>query len=99
MAANGISRSSVIYLTMCYPETFFLKSFEVEHEFPRIGFRSMSLNARRICSRDRTAQRILLAMGVLPERLRIGRISALTCESSTLWAYGRYDLQEREYTP
>lgn len=39
-----------------------VENFKVEHKFPRIGFRKMLLNARRIVLDEKKEQRILLAM-------------------------------------
>jgi PAS domain S-box-containing protein len=46
----------------------FFEDFAVEHEFPRIGLRSMSLNARQIVHHDRDLNRILLAIEDVTER-------------------------------
>jgi two-component system CheB/CheR fusion protein len=45
-----------------FPRKSFFEAFVVEHDFPRIGMRSMSLNARRILQRGSMAHRILLAI-------------------------------------
>ena len=44
------------------------EDFAVEHTFPRIGFRSMSLNARQIDHQDQGLTRILLAIEDITER-------------------------------
>ena len=47
------------------------ENFEVEHEFPAVGLKVMSLNVRRIYDRERTSLRlILLAIRDLPESER-----------------------------
>jgi len=47
------------------------ENFEIEHEFPEVGPKVMSLNARRIYDRERTSVRlILLAIRDLPESER-----------------------------
>lgn len=40
------------------PKNTFFKSFEVEHEFPSIGHRTMILNARHIHSKDKTTSEL-----------------------------------------
>lgn len=49
------------------PKDTFFKGFEVEHEFPNIGQKTIILNARHICSKDKATselfpQIIMLAM-------------------------------------
>jgi two-component system CheB/CheR fusion protein len=44
------------------PQNSFFEDLPVEHEFPRIGFRSMSLNARQILEHGHGVSRILLAI-------------------------------------
>jgi len=81
------------------PRDVFFEDFEVEHEFPRIGFRSMSLNARRIFSQDGSTQRILLAIEDVTERLRIER--QLLRSRANLQHFGHivaHDLQEPIHT-
>jgi two-component system, chemotaxis family, CheB/CheR fusion protein len=48
--------------------------FEVEHEFPHIGRRTMRLNARRIPTRDPRRRTILLAIEDVTERREIAEI-------------------------
>ena len=48
--------------------------FEVEHDFPHIGRRTMRLNARRIPSRDPQRRTILLAIEDVTERREIAEI-------------------------
>ncbi len=50
------------------PRRSFFENFAVEHVFPRIGFRSMSLNARRMVHGNRDLPRILLALEDVTER-------------------------------
>jgi two-component system CheB/CheR fusion protein len=69
--------------------------FLVEHEFPRIGRRSIMLNARAILQRDHTVQRILLGMQDVTERLALEK--RLTRSNADLEAFGymvAHDLQE-----
>lgn len=40
------------------PKNTFFKGFEVEHEFPSIGLRTMILNARHIHSKDKTTSEL-----------------------------------------
>ncbi len=46
--------------------------FEMEYEFPRIGYRKMMLNARRIYQEGRGKEMILLAIEDITERARKG---------------------------
>src|SRR5208337_4947102 len=46
------------------------EEYEVEHEFPVIGHRVMLLNARRVCPRDCSPQRMLLAFQDVTEHRR-----------------------------
>ena len=48
--------------------------FEIEHDFPHIGRRTMRLNARRIPQRDPQRRTILLAMEDVTERREIAEI-------------------------
>lgn len=58
------------------PKNTFFKGFEVEHDFPNIGHRTVILNARRIHSRDKTAAElfppiIMIAMEDVSEIMSI----------------------------
>jgi PAS domain-containing protein len=48
--------------------------FEVEHDFPHIGHRTMRLNARRIPRRDPQQKTLLLAIEDVTERREIAEI-------------------------
>jgi two-component system CheB/CheR fusion protein len=48
--------------------------YEIEHDFPHIGSRSMRLNARRIPLQDRESRRLLLAIEDVTERRQIAEI-------------------------
>lgn len=50
------------------PQISCFEDFAVEHNFPRIGWRSMSLNARGIFRQDRGLNNILLAIEDVTER-------------------------------
>jgi two-component system CheB/CheR fusion protein len=50
------------------PERSLIHGFEVEHEFPQIGRRRMSLNARSISGPDGLSKTILLSMEDLTDR-------------------------------
>jgi two-component system CheB/CheR fusion protein len=52
------------------PRNSFFNDFEVTHEFPHIGRRTMLLNARRLDLDDGSPPMILLAIGDATERLR-----------------------------
>jgi two-component system, chemotaxis family, CheB/CheR fusion protein len=81
------------------PSNVFFEDFDVEHEFPRIGFRSMSLNARRILLPDRSTQKILLAIEDVTER-RIAERQLLRSRAN-LQHFGHivaHDLQEPIHT-
>jgi PAS domain S-box-containing protein len=55
--------------------------YEVEHEFPGIGHKSMILNARRIHQEGIGAQMVLLAIEDITERKRVeGKVQALNQE-------------------
>lgn len=58
------------------PKNTFFKGFEVEHEFPSIGHRTIILNARHIHSRDKTTSElfppiIMIAMEDVSEIMTI----------------------------
>jgi PAS domain-containing protein len=58
------------------PKNTFFKGFEVEHEFPSIGHRTIILNARHINSRDKTTSElfppiIMIAMEDISEIMSI----------------------------
>jgi len=58
------------------PKNTFFKGFEVEHEFPSIGHRTIILNARHIHSRDKTTSElfppiIMIAMEDISEIMSI----------------------------
>ena len=56
------------------PRDTHFENFEVEHNFPVIGPKVMSMNARRIYDRERTSVRlILLAIRDLPESERAAK--------------------------
>lgn len=50
------------------PRDTFFDDFEVQHNFPAIGPKSMLLNARRLPGREKRAEMILLAMEDITER-------------------------------
>ncbi len=54
-----------------------LQSFEVEHEFPEIGRRTMVLNARRVWRDGRGAEKILVAMEDRTEVKKVEKERAL----------------------
>ena len=63
------------------PKNTFFKGFEVEHEFPCIGQRTIMLNARHIYSKDRTTSElfppiIMLAMEDVSEIMNIAKTLA-----------------------
>ena len=45
-----------------------IDDFKMEYEFPRIGYRKMMLNARRIYQEERGKEMILLAIEDITER-------------------------------
>jgi len=53
------------------PEKTSIEDFEVEHDFPAIGRKTMLLNARRIQSKTGATQMILLAIEDITERKRL----------------------------
>ncbi len=63
----NISKLRVL-LEEIIPKNNQFQNFEVEHEFPTIGCRTMLLNARQIYSRGIGAQMILLAIEDITER-------------------------------
>jgi len=66
------------------PKNTFFKGFEVEHNFPSIGHKTIILNARHIYSRDRTTSElfppiIMIAMEDVTEIMSIaGRLAQYT---------------------
>lgn len=63
------------------PKNTFFKGFEVEHEFPCIGHRTIILNARHIHSKDKTTSElfppiIMLAMEDVSELMNIAKTLA-----------------------
>lgn len=68
------------------PKNTFFKGFEVEHEFPSIGHRTIILNARHIHSRDKTTSElfppiIMIAMEDISEIMTIAsRLAKYTSE-------------------
>jgi two-component system CheB/CheR fusion protein len=54
------------------PRNSKFNDFEMEYEFPRIGYRKMMLNARRIYQEGRGKEMILLAIEDITERVREG---------------------------
>ncbi len=50
------------------PKNAYFKNFEVDHEFPGIGRKVMSLNARRIYQEGAGTERVLLAIEDITER-------------------------------
>lgn len=53
------------------PKNTELRDFEVEHNFPNIGRRTMLLNARRIYREEKRTQMILLAIEDITERKKL----------------------------
>ena len=81
------------------PNNGFFEDFEVEHDFPRIGFRSMSLNGGRILLRNQNTQKILLAIEDVTERKSAER--QLLRSRANLEHFGHvvaHDLQEPIHT-
>lgn len=68
------------------PQNTFFKGFEVEHDFPVIGHRTIILNARHIHSRDKTTSElfppiIMIAMEDISEIMSIaGRLANYTTQ-------------------
>ena len=56
------------------PQKAVFNDYEVEHDFPRLGKRTLLLNARRIPAPPKEAQWILLAFEDVSERMRLERI-------------------------
>jgi hypothetical protein len=54
------------------PRNSKFNDFEMEYEFPRIGYRKMMLNARRIYQEGRGKEMILLAIEDITDRVREG---------------------------
>lgn len=82
-------------LDVIIPANAIVDDFVVEHEFPRIGMRSIMLNARAILQRDHTVHRILLAMEDVTERLALEK--RLKRSNADLESFGyivAHDLQE-----
>lgn len=60
------------------PKNTFFNGFKVKHEFPKIGERTIILNARHICSKDKTTSElfppiIMLAMEDVTEIMAIAK--------------------------
>ena len=53
------------------PENISFEDYEVEHNFPKIGWKTMLLNARRVFSEDGETKLILLAIEDVTERKRM----------------------------
>jgi two-component system CheB/CheR fusion protein len=53
------------------PEGGQVHDFEVEHDFPNIGRRSMLINGRRLCQREPATELVLLAIEDVTERKRM----------------------------
>lgn len=62
------------------PRNTHFKNFEVDHVFPGIGQKVMSLNARRIYQQGTATERILLAIEDMTERKQIGVCSHIESE-------------------
>ena len=58
------------FLEEIIPQNTRLENFEVEHEFPHIGRRTMLLNARRMASQERGDSLIILAIRDISEQRR-----------------------------
>jgi len=58
------------------PKNTSFDNFEIEHDFPHIGKRTMILNARRICGEANKTEMILLAIEDITERKRAEALSA-----------------------
>jgi PAS domain-containing protein len=58
------------FLEEIVPRKSFIQDFEVTHEFPIIGRRTIFLNARRFDSQPGVAHRILIALDDCTERLQ-----------------------------
>ena len=58
------------------PRNSFFNDFELTHDFPHIGRRTMLLNARRLDQEDGTPQMILLAIEDVTERLHADAATA-----------------------
>ena len=54
------------------PQNTHFNDFEVDHEFPVIGRRTMLLNARRIYREGKGTDRILLALEDITDHKRVG---------------------------
>ncbi|HEY6404357.1 MAG TPA: PAS domain S-box protein, partial [Blastocatellia bacterium] len=65
-----------ILLEDILPRNSFFNDFEVTHDFPHVGRRTMLLNARRLELDDGSAQMILLAIEDVTERHRADVITA-----------------------
>ena len=60
-----------LLLDTIIPEKAAMDGFEVEHDFPNLGRRTMLLNARKVIYEDSTNATILLAFTVVTERRAI----------------------------
>ena len=78
--ANGISPGSVLALETIIFSHEPLEAFEVEHDFPSIGRRTMVLNARKVYRSGGKIHQILLAIEDVTERARLEREHAVAHE-------------------
>lgn len=62
-----------VRLETIIPEQSVMEEFEVEHDFPDLGRRSMLLNARQVSYKDGTSPKILLALTDVTARRGIER--------------------------
>ena len=62
-----------VLLEKIIPEQGVMEGYEVEHEFPGIGFRTMRLNARQVFYADGAGTTILLGMEDITDRLVLER--------------------------
>ena len=60
------------------PERQFFAGFEVEHDFPKVGSRTMLLNARQIIQRVKGASMILVAFEDITERKKINKANDMS---------------------
>ena len=66
-----------MFLEDILPRNSFFNDFEVTHDFPQIGRRTMLLNARRLDLNDGAPQMVLLAIEDVTERQRAEAATAL----------------------
>ncbi|MCX7356408.1 MAG: ATP-binding protein [Alphaproteobacteria bacterium] len=62
-----------VLLEKIIPEHGVMEGYEVEHEFPGLGYRHMCLNARRVFDQGSANATILLGMEDVTERTLLGR--------------------------